>query len=41
MDSTAYLVRANAAYVELPLQTLPARQADVQENNPISSHRKF
>jgi hypothetical protein len=41
MDSTAYLVRANAAYVELPLQTSPARQADVQENHPISSHRKF
>jgi len=41
MDSTANLVGANARYVELPLQRLPAGQPDVQENDPISRHGKL
>jgi hypothetical protein len=40
MDSTAYLVGSNAAYVELAFQRLPTGQPDVQENNPFSRHRK-
>jgi hypothetical protein len=41
MDSTANLVWADTSYVELPLQRLPAGQPDVQENDPVSRHRKF
>jgi hypothetical protein len=37
----SFLVGPNAAHAELTLQPLPAGQPDVQENNPISRHRKF
>ena len=40
MDSTAHLVGANASYVELSLQRLPAGQSHMQEDNPVSRHRK-
>jgi hypothetical protein len=41
LDSTACLVGSNPAHAELALQLLSAGQPDVQEDNPISSHRKF
>ena len=41
VDSTANLVWANAVYIELPLYRLSAGQPYVQENDPVSGHRKF
>jgi hypothetical protein len=41
MDSTACLVRSDAAYVDLPFQFLPAGQRHMQEDNPITRHRKL
>lgn len=41
MDSIGYLDGANAAYIELALQRLPAGQPDVQEYHPVSRHRKL
>lgn len=38
MESTAYLVGSDAAYIELALQSLPARQPDVQQDYPVSRH---
>jgi hypothetical protein len=40
MDSTARLVRADAPYVNLAFQLLPAGHYDMQEDDPISCHLK-
>jgi len=40
-DSTAYLVGSNALHVELPFQLFSVRQLDVQQDDPISRHRKI
>jgi len=41
MDSTACLVWSDAPHIELPFQLSPVGQCDMQEDNPISGHRKF
>src|SRR5580658_5489791 len=41
MDSTAYLVGSDASHVELPFQFLPVAQRDMEEDNPITRHRKL
>ena len=38
MESTAYLVGPDAAYIEPALQSLPAGQPHVQKDYPVSRH---
>jgi hypothetical protein len=41
MNSTACLVGSDAPHIELPFHFLPVGQRDVEEDNPITCHRKL
>lgn len=41
INSTACLIRSNASHIDLPFQFLSTRQCDMDEDNPIASHRKL
>jgi hypothetical protein len=41
MDSTGCLVGSDAPHFDLPLQFIPARQRNMEEDNPITRHLKL